>query len=116
MSNRMRRSLDVARWLMPGLGVKRWLLLAAVGAALFVNGISRYLTDEGVALNVNEWVDSIANEFFPPSYLAWIFIVLGALLVTLGIWRWLNAIVSAVMPYGSAGMIDAIMQRRLERG
>jgi uncharacterized cofD-like protein len=116
MSKRMLRSLGSARWLVPGLGVKRWLLLAAVGATLFVNGISRWLTDEGLALNVNEWVDSAANEFFPPSYLSWIFIVLGALLVALGIWRWLNAIVSAVMPYGSSGMIDAIMQRRLERG
>ena len=98
MSTRMRRSLNTARWLQPGLGVKRWLLLAVVGAALFVNGVSRYLTDEGVSLRVNELVDSLVAEFFPPGYLSWIFMVLGALLVALGIWRWLNAIVTCDFP------------------
>ncbi|MFI5389581.1 MAG: uridine diphosphate-N-acetylglucosamine-binding protein YvcK, partial [Candidatus Eremiobacterales bacterium] len=112
----MRRSLSTVRWLQPGLGVKRWLLLAALGATLFVNGVSRYLTDEGVALNVNEWVDSIVNEFLPPAYLSWIFMIAGALLVMLGIWRWLNSIVSAVTPLGTNSMIDAIIGRRLERG
>ena len=116
MSTRMRRSLSTVRWLQPGLGVKRWLLLAAVGATLFVNGVSRYLTDEGVAINVNEWVDSIVNEFLPPAYLSWIFMIAGALLVMLGIWRWLNSIVSAVTPLGTNSMIDAIIGRRLERG
>ncbi|MEO7038737.1 MAG: gluconeogenesis factor YvcK family protein [Candidatus Elarobacter sp.] len=116
MSARMRRSLSTVRWLQPGLGVKRWLLLAALGATLFVNGVSRYLTDEGLALNVNEWVDSIVNEFLPPSYLSWIFMIVGALLVMLGIWRWLNSIVSAVTPLGTNSMIDAIIGRRLEHG
>ena len=116
MSKRFTRSIGLARWLMPGLGVKRWLVLAVVGAALFVNGISRYLTDEGLTLRVNEFVDWLVAEFFPPAYLAWIFIVVGALLVALGIWRWLNAIVTAVAPHGTSNVIDAIRERRLERG
>ncbi|HEV3088218.1 MAG TPA: gluconeogenesis factor YvcK family protein [Candidatus Elarobacter sp.] len=116
MSNRMRRSLNLARWLQPGLGVKRWLLLAVVGAALFVNGVSRYLTDEGMTLRVNEFVDSLVAEFFPPGYLPWIFMTLGALLVTFAIWRWLNAIVTAVAPQGTSNFIDKIRERQLDRG
>ncbi len=113
----MRRSLGLARWLQPGLGVKRWLLLAALGATLFVNGVSRYLTDEGTSLRVNELVDSLVVEFMAPSYLAYAFIVLGALLVSLGIWRWLNAIVTAVAPNGTTrDMIEAMRSRQLERG
>ncbi len=112
----MRRSLGLARWLQPGLGVKRWLLLAAIGAALFVNGVSRYLTDEGTSLQVNELVDSLVVEVMPPGYLSYAFMALGALLVGLGIWRWLNAIVTAVAPNGVEGMIDAVRSRRLERG
>ena len=113
----MRRSLGLARWLQPGLGVKRWLLLAALGATLFVNGVSRYLTDEGTSLRVNELVDSLVVEFMAPSYLAYAFIVLGALLVSLGIWRWLNAIVTAVAPNGTTrDMIQAVRSRQLERG
>ena len=113
---RFARSINIARWLQPGLGVKRWLLLAALGATLFVNGVSRYLTDEGTTLRVNEFVDWLVSEFFPPGYLSWIFMALGALLVALGIWRWLNAIVTAVAPYGTDDVIGAIRGRRLERG
>jgi uncharacterized cofD-like protein len=115
MNGPMRRSLNLARWLMPGLGVKRWLLLAVVGATLFVNGVSRYLTDEGTTLRVNEFVDWLVADFFPPGYLSWTFMIVGALLVALGIWRWLNAIVSAVAP-SRTNVIDAIRERRLDRG
>ncbi len=116
MSARVRRSLAIARWLLPGLGVKRWLLLAVVGAVLIVNGLSRYLTDEGVTFKINEVVDSLVAEMFPPAYLSYVFIGLGTIFVLLGIWRWLMAIVSAVRPYGANRMIDAIFERRLERG
>ncbi len=116
MSNRMRRSLNLARWLVPGLGVKRWLLLAVLGAALFVNGVSRYLTDEGMTLRVNELVDSLVAEFLSPGYLSWIFMILGAALVALGIWRWLNAIVTAVAPPGTGNFLEKIRERQLDRG
>ncbi|MDB5027937.1 MAG: hypothetical protein JWO66_1626, partial [Candidatus Eremiobacteraeota bacterium] len=116
MSKRFTRSVDLARWLQPGLGVKRWLLLAVLGATLFVNGVSRYLTDEGTTLRVNEFVDWLVAEIFPPAYLSYAFIVAGALLVGLGIWKWLNAIVTAVAPYGTSKVLDAIRDRRLERG
>ncbi|HTW83664.1 MAG TPA: gluconeogenesis factor YvcK family protein [Candidatus Sulfotelmatobacter sp.] len=116
MSARLRRSLTLARWLLPGLGVKRWLLLAVIGTALFVNGISRYLTDQGQTLRVNELVDSLVAEFFAPVYLSYVFIGVGALLAAFGIWRWLTAIVSAVTPQGSNRILDAVMQRRLQQG
>ncbi|MBV8748199.1 MAG: YvcK family protein [Candidatus Eremiobacteraeota bacterium] len=112
----MRRSPHLARWLLPGLGVKRWLVLAVLGAALFVNGVSRYLTDEGTSLRINEFVDWLVADFFPPGYLSWAFMAVGALLVALGIWRWLNAIVTAVAPYGTENVIDAIRERQLNRG
>ncbi len=111
-SSRIGRSLAGARWLTPGLGVKRWLLLAIVGAALFVNGLSRYLTDEGYTLRINELVDTVANEFLPLGWLSWIFMTLGAVLVALGVWRWLNAIVTAVAPQGT-NTLEAIRRRRL---
>jgi uncharacterized cofD-like protein len=114
--SRVYRFLSAASWLRPGLGVKRWLILAVVGAALFVNGVSRWLTDEGTTLRVNEFVDQLVVEFMPPSALSWIFIGLGVLLVALGIWRWLNAIVTAVAPQGSSRMLEAIRERKLERG
>jgi uncharacterized cofD-like protein len=112
----MKRPIDFVRWFMPGLGVKRWLAVAVFGAVLFVNGASRWLTDEGAHVGVNELVDWMVGDFFPPADLSYVFLVLGFILVALGIWRWLNSIVSAVRPYGTERMIDALLETRLKRG
>jgi uncharacterized cofD-like protein len=112
----MKRPIDFVRWFMPGLGVKRWLAVAVFGAVLFVNGASRWLTDEGAHVGINELVDWMVGDFFPPADLSYVFLVLGFVLVALGIWRWLNSIVSAVRPYGTERMIDALLDTRLKRG
>jgi uncharacterized cofD-like protein len=112
----MRRSIDFVRWFLPGLGVKRWLIVAAIGAVLFVNGCSRWLTDEGAHFGVNETVDWVVGDFFPPADLSYAFIGVGVLLIALGIWRWLNSIVTAVTPNGGERMIDALLEGRLRRG
>jgi uncharacterized cofD-like protein len=112
----MKRPIDFVRWFLPGLGVKRWLFIAVLGAVLFVNGASRWLTDEGAHVGVNELVDWMVGDFFPPAYLSYVFLVFGLVLVTLGIWRWLNSIVTAVQPHGTERMIDALLDTRLKRG
>jgi uncharacterized cofD-like protein len=112
----MRHPIDFVRWFMPGLGVKRWLLVAALGAVLFVNGVSRWITDEGTHVGINELVDWVVGDFFPPADLSYVFIALGVVLIALGIWRWLNSIVTAVKPYGNERMIDALVEGRLKRG
>ncbi len=112
----MRNPIDFARWFLPGLGVKRWLLVAALGAVLFVNGVSRWLTDEGAHIGINELVDWMIGDFFPPADLSYVFITVGVVLIALGIWRWLNSIVTAVKPYGTERMIDALLEGRLKRG
>jgi uncharacterized cofD-like protein len=112
----MRRRIDFVRWFLPGLGVKRWLFVAVLGAVLFVNGASRWLTDEGAHVGVNELVDWMVGDFFPPAYLSYVFLVFGFVLVALGIWRWLNSIVTAVRPHGTERMIDALLDTRLKRG
>jgi uncharacterized cofD-like protein len=112
----MRRPIDFARWFLPGLGVKRWLIVAALGAVLFVNGVSRWLTDEGAHVGINELVDWLVGDFFPPADLSYVFGGVGIVLIALGIWRWLNSIVTAVRPYGTERMIDALLEGRLKRG
>ena len=112
----MKRSINVVRWFMPGLGVKRWLLVAAFGAVLLVNGISRWFTDEGTHFRINELVDNIVGDVIPADKISFLFMTLGVVLVALGIWRWLNSIVTAVQPYGTDRMIDALLETRLKRG
>jgi uncharacterized cofD-like protein len=112
----MKRTIDLIRWFAPGLGVKRWLFVAFVGAIILVNGVSRWLTEEGTHFRVNEFVDYALDGFVNPGYLSYIFVGLGVLLIALGIWRWLNSIVTAVTPHGTQRMIDALMDTRLKRG
>ncbi|GAC1595928.1 MAG: YvcK family protein [Candidatus Velthaea sp.] len=112
----MKRSINIVRWLLPGLGVKRWLIVAVLGAIIFVNGVSRWLTDEGAHFRVNEFVDNVLDDIIPVSALSYLFMALGVLMIALGIWRWLNSIVTAVTPYGTDGMIDALLETRLKRG
>jgi uncharacterized cofD-like protein len=112
----MKRPIDFVRWFVPGLGVKRWLVVAIFGAVLFVNGTSRWLTDEGAHVGVNELVDWMVGDFFPPAYLSYVFLLTGFVLVVLGFWRWLNSIVMAVSPYGAERMLDAMLDTRLKRG
>ena len=74
----MKRPIDFVRWFMPGLGVKRWLVVAVFGAVLFVNGASRWLTDEGAHVGVNEIVDWMVGDFFPPADLSYVFLIARA--------------------------------------
>jgi uncharacterized cofD-like protein len=105
------------RWAYPGLGVKRWLLVAIAGILLLVNGIDRYLVAIGFDLHANELVDSFVDDYFSPGYLAWIFIILGIVLIFFGIRQWLRAILRASALGGAnESILDALYEMRLRNG
>jgi len=104
------------RWFYPGLGVKRWLVVALIGAILLVNGIARWLTAEGMHLPVNEMVDDFVDDFMSPSFIAPIFMTLGAVMVFFGIRQWMRSIVAAITPEGKDRIVDALLDMRLRRG
>jgi uncharacterized cofD-like protein len=109
--------LRLLRWFYPGLGVKRWLLLALVGTALFVNGISRWLTAEGQQLPVNELVDNVFADLGVPLWdLSYIFLAVGAVCIFFGIRQWMRAIVAAVAPRAKGHIVEALLDRRLRDG
>jgi uncharacterized cofD-like protein len=113
----MKRSVErFARWFYPGLGVKRWLTVALIGAILLVNGLSRWLTAEGMHLEVNEAIDNFVDDFMSPSFVAPIFLLTGALLVFFGIRQWMRSIVSAITPEGKDRIVEALFDMRLRRG
>ncbi len=106
----------VLRWAYPGLGVKRWLIVAIAGILLLVNGIDRYLVAIGLDLHANELVDSFVTDYFPPGYLAWIFIIIGVALIFLGIRQWLLAILRASAMGGREHILDTLYEMRLRNG
>ena len=111
-----RSPLHLLRWLYPGLGVKRWLLIAIFGAILLANGASRWLTAEGMHLQINELIDNFLDDFMPLSALPYLFMGLGAFCVVFGIRQWMRAIVQAVTPENKDRIVDALHDMRLRRG
>lgn len=108
--------LRAIRWIVPGLGIKRWLLVAIVGGVLFVNGMDRWLTDEGTQLHVNEIVDTFVADFMPPEWLGYIFMGLGVTFIAVGIRQFLYAILDALLPERTRGIVDSLIEMRLRRG
>ena len=104
------------RWLYPGLGVKRWLVVTIVGVLLLVNGIDRYLVAVGLRFHINEVLDSIVSDYFSPSYLSWIFGLLGIVAILFGIRQWLRAIIRASAMGGRNRIVDRLLEMRLRNG
>ncbi len=111
------RSLRFVRWFTPGLGVKRWLLLAVVGTLLVFNGVERWFVAEGAHLPLNEYVDATFADFgVPLSTLSYAFFFVGLLCVYLGIGFFIRSIVVAIAPRGKNTIVDALLDRRLRGG
>jgi uncharacterized cofD-like protein len=109
--------LRFLRWLYPGLGVKRWLLLAILGCVLVVNGLSRWFVAEGSHLPLNEMIDSVMSDFdVPLGSLSYAFTILGSIFIFFGIRQWMGAIVVAVAPTSKDDIVGALLDRRLRGG
>ncbi|MDQ2866635.1 MAG: YvcK family protein [Candidatus Eremiobacteraeota bacterium] len=111
-----RRVVDPLKWLLPGLGIKRWLLLAVIGIVLLVDAVDRWFVAEGMGLHVNELLDGFVNDYFSPAYLTWIFAIAGAVFIFFGIRRWLLSLVRAVSRSQDQGILNSLLDRRLEQG
>jgi len=111
-----RRVIAPLQWLLPGLGIKRWVVLAVFGIMLVLDGVDRWLVAQGGSgFHVNEIIDGIVYDYFPPSYLTWIFVGAGSLAILVGVRQWLQALVHAARA-GDHGLLDSLLVRRLEQG
>jgi uncharacterized cofD-like protein len=112
------RALRGLRWLRPGLGIKRWLLVSLFGIAMLVDAADRWIVANGSSWNFNEMLDDVVADSFgasAPSGLTWALIIFGAFLLILGIFLTLRALFHAARR-GSHGMLDAFEGMRLREG
>lgn len=113
MRDRLSRSLQ---WLLPGAGVKRWIVLALFGIVLLLDAIARWFIAQGIGIHVNEILDDIVDDYFSPAYLTLIFGVSGLALLAVGVWMWLRAVVRVARGRNPKGFRDALAGRRLQQG
>jgi uncharacterized cofD-like protein len=115
MRQRLRRLARNLKWLLPGMRIKRWILLLGVGLLLATLGLM-LLTPLRVPLQIElVVVDSLeAWTGYRVSTLAvdLVFLVSGVLLVLVALRGWFRSIYQAVVPFGSKQLVEVVYEKR----
>lgn len=111
------RLRDAIKWLYPGLGVKRWLLLAVFGLLILLSGIFLFWTHgfikEGSARNFLELLGGLS---FHPLILI-VIVIAGLFILFWGLQQTGNAIASNLLPHHGRRIIEKLYSKRyLEKG
>ena len=114
---RLRVAWGLRRWLRPGVGVKRWLLLVFVGeaglalaGALWLRQVYRDVEISGPPQAV---VSAITLQFLPYGIRALIVGTAGVGLFAFGAWRVVRALVTPFVPTeGDQPLVDVIYEKR----
>jgi uncharacterized cofD-like protein len=114
-------SLNLRRWLTPGIGVKRWLvvvfaglLLLALGVAHMIRQASRDLQPGGIAQAI---LDAVTLQFLPFALRGIVVAVIGLTLVAVGAYRVARALTEPFRSASDEPLVELIYQKRfLARG
>ena len=114
-----RRVARSFRWLIPGIGVKRWFLVLLAGITLLGIGLAAFLMDVYRTAPDTWWlpiISFLSLRFLARTWRILLFVVIGFGLIGVGIWR-LNR--SLLVPFLRPGqkLVDQVTDyRRRERG
>lgn len=114
-----REFVGVLRWLVPGLGVKRWVVILLTGITLLGIGVAYFLLDVYRTTNVDSLIpvlDVASLRFFPRPVRVAVFLLLGLGLVFWGLWELNRALLNPFLRKDRR-LVDQIADfRRRERG
>ena len=110
-----RRRVSLARWLRPGIGIKRWLLVVFAGELLVALGLAVALrhalrdlpaTDPAASL-----LELLSLGFLPAELRALVLLGLGLLIFLFGVWRLFRAL---LQPFRSRDepLVEMLFQMR----
>ncbi len=118
-SRQRRRSPHWFKWLAPGLLIKRWLLLSAMGVLLTSLGFAIWtkLTPIYYLLQFVESALGRIAAILPNTISGPLLLLIGLLIIFWGQTRSLGSITEVLMPEGDEELIDVLLaHRRLNRG
>lgn len=107
------------RWLVPGLGVKRWLGLVLLGTTLTGVGLAMWLLDFYRTAPETWWLPAISAaslRFLPRILRVLIFGGLGVGMIVGGIWGLNRALMAPFLRPGRRVVDELTVHRRRERG
>jgi uncharacterized cofD-like protein len=113
--------MSLRRWLQPGMGVKRWLLLIFAGLLLLSLGVAHVLRQVTKDLEPGGFaqtvIDLVTLQFLPFALRGLIVGVVGLALVAIGAWRVARNITQPLRADDAQPLADVIYQKRfLARG
>jgi uncharacterized cofD-like protein len=110
------------KWLYPGMGVKRWLLLVVLGVLMFSGGAVLLADVHSVALLrilLAGWFYRLTG-LIPSELVNWVAIgciLLGTFFICFGIRQTINSLLSVFMPRPTPSLVDLVYSKRqLGRG
>jgi len=115
------RPENLRRWLTPGIGVKRWLLLTFVGCLVLALGVAHVLRQATRDLEpgglLGNLIDFLTLQFLPYPLRGLLVLLAGVLLIGYGAYRTVRALTDPFLPSESGRLVELIYQRRsLARG
>jgi uncharacterized cofD-like protein len=97
--------------------LKRWLLVAFIGAFLILDGFGRILKAYDFNFHINEAINTALAGWMSQGLVDAILILAGVGLVYYGIRQWMRSIIAVVSPHDGQRLIEVIHERRqLDRG
>ena len=114
------RAGSLLRWLKPGLGVKRWVLLALAGMTLLSVGLAILLLDlyrtESTNQALLDLLSAVSLRFLPRELRILMFGGLGAAMIVIGLWELNRSLLRPFIRPGRAVVDELASFRRLNRG
>ncbi|HEY6571608.1 MAG TPA: gluconeogenesis factor YvcK family protein [Candidatus Limnocylindrales bacterium] len=114
--------MNLRRWLTPGIGVKRWLLVAFAGLLLLAVGVAHVLRQAAADVDpgspIGAILDAVTLQWLPYQVRGLVAGVLGVTLFVYGAYRLIRALVDPFDAWdGEQPMVEVIYQKRfLARG
>ncbi|MSQ41883.1 MAG: YvcK family protein [Dehalococcoidia bacterium] len=99
---------SIMKWLYVGLGVKRWLLLLALGVAVMGLGFAYLLREAYVSYTFPSWVYWATLQFVPRWLRGVLFVSLASGISIYAVWRLNRSLISVLLP---ADRQDALVDR-----
>lgn len=90
------RDPDTRKWLVPGMGVKRWFFLLIVGMGMLGLGVAHVAREAILTWSLPDTFYYITLLFIPTPIRGGIFIAVALLFVGVGFWKFTSAMVTAV--------------------
>ncbi len=111
------------RWLEPGLGVKRWIAVLALGVCSVSTGVALIVNVkllgvlELALIQAMDVAYRMTGHVFSPALGGTLLVLLGVAIMILGLREMIRSIVDVFLPRGDPRLVEMLVQQRqLQRG